>query len=196
MSQSKQKPNHRLSHGGSLRNQRKGRRHRPLSCKDPLHVVFKINKHALKGRSLRTLTVFKLTQNMIRLYAKKFFVKVEQVSIQNDHIHLLIRTSRRSLYLHFFRVVSGQIAQSCQKLGFCRQSTRANTVTDTPAKKQTKKVSLWKQRPFSRIVKGHRGLEIIRNYIQLNEMEVIGKIAYQINRLRGMTAEDIKKLWS
>jgi putative transposase len=195
----KQKPNHNLSHGGSLRSQRRGRRNRPLSCKHPLHVVFKINRSALKGHSLRTLKVFQLCQNMIRIYAKKFFIQIEQVSIQNNHIHLLIRTTRRSLYLHFFRVVAGQIAQTCHRFGLCSGHLKKR-VTDTPEeggqKTEGKKISLWKHRPFSRIVKGRRAYIIIKNYIQLNEMEATGKIAYQINRLRGMTAEDLKKLWS
>jgi putative transposase len=192
----KQKALHQFSHGGSLRNHRAGRSHRPLSCKDPLHVVLKINKYALKGRSLRASKVFQLTQNMIRIYSKKFFVKVEQISIQNDHIHLLIRTSRRSLFHHFFRVVAGQIAQNCQQLGLYHQNTESKHVTDTPTNKLGKKVSLWKHRPFSRVVKGYRAYRRVRNYIQLNENEALGETVYQVNRLRGMTAEDIRKLWS
>ncbi|MEK6628147.1 MAG: transposase [Bdellovibrionota bacterium] len=54
---------------------------------------------------------------IIEKFAKHFAVKVEQLSVQNDHIHLLIRTSRRKHYHHFFRVVAGQIAQSFTKEG-------------------------------------------------------------------------------
>jgi putative transposase len=120
-------------------------------------------------------------QKLISVYAKRFFIKVEQASIQNDHIHLLLRAGRRSRFQAFFRVLSGQIAQ---RLGWM--------VTDTQGK--TEKV--WKYRPFSRVVRGWRAYKIVRNYIQLNELEVKGMIPYQKRRLKGLTPEQLQTLWS
>ena len=151
---------HRYSYGGSLRNKLAGRGQRPLSCREPLHVVFKINKTFLKHKTLRSALGFGLIHRIIQRYAKRFFVKVEQISIANDHIHLLIRTSRRSLFHHFFRVAAGQIAQQFAKLGIC--------VTDTAGLPG----GLWKHRPFSRVVRGYRAYKVVRDYIQLNEKEV------------------------
>lgn len=178
--------NHRCSYGGDLRKSARGRAARPLSTKDPIHLVLKINKSAVKG-GLRNPHVFRLMSVLIKRYALKFFVKVEQVSIQNDHVHLLIRSTRRSKLQSFFRVVPGQFAQN---------------MTDPPAgandkNKQGKanvKTKIWKHRPFTRIVKGFRAYQIVRNYIQLNECEANGR-PYSKTRLRGLTREQIRELW-
>lgn len=106
-----------LNHGGELRKRRSGRRQRPLSTKESLHVVFKINKNRLRSRTLRSVQAFQLTQKIIRLYSLKFYIRVEQISIQNDHCHLLVRTTRRSHFHNFFRVTAGQMAQVFEKEG-------------------------------------------------------------------------------
>lgn len=165
-----------LTHGGVLRNRRNGRSTRPLSTKEPLHLVFKINRSALK-KGLRHPKNFALINKLFKTYGKHFFIRIEQLSIQSDHVHCLIRAPKRQLYLNFFRVVAGQIAQ------------RLQVVTDTPMK-------LWKHRPFSRVVRGHRAYETIRNYIQLNEQEALGIIRYTKNRLKGLSTSEWKFLWS
>ena len=106
----------RFSHGGILRNSRKGRGQRPLSGKEPIHLVIKANKECLYG-GFRSHRRYFLIQKIVDRYARKFFVKIEQISIQNDHVHFLIRASRRTQYQKFFKVVCGQIAQQFQKQG-------------------------------------------------------------------------------
>lgn len=204
---------HRYKHGGELRKKRAGRFKRPLSTKAPHHVVFKVNKVALRHQSLRSIQGFSLSQSIIRKYAKKFFVKVEQITIQNDHIHMMIRTSRRSLFHNFFRVVAGQIAQQFEKEGLLRFIERIGhvvkrngqvvltlpqKVTDTPTnnlRNAKKKLSLWKHRPFSHLIKGYKAYKTVRDYIQLNEKEVTGTIPYRKERLRGLTKRDRELLW-
>lgn len=188
---------HQFCHGGELRKSRRGRGRRALSCKESLHVVFKVNKLTLRHQSLRSPSTFLLVQRIIARYAKRFLIKIEHISIQHDHIHILIRTSRRSSFHNFFRVVAGQMAQRFEKEGLLRM------VTDTPETaisrqfgKLKRKLKLWKQRPFSRVVRGYRAYRIVRNYIQLNEKEVLGYIKYQSQRLRGLSMSDWKILWS
>jgi REP element-mobilizing transposase RayT len=171
---------HPYSYGGSIRTKAHGRGQRPLSTRNPVHLVLKVEKGKLRSRSLRHPAHFALITKILQCYGKRFFVRVDQFSIQNDHIHLLIRAPKRCRFQYFFRVVPGQIAQQFQNRGW---------LTDTPGK-------LWKWRPFTRIVMGFVGLQIIRNYIQLNEKEATGKIRYQKQRLRGLSAEDWKKLWA
>lgn len=113
-------------------------------------------------------------------------MKVEQVSIQGDHIHLLIRAHRRQQFHFFFRVLAGQVAQRFQKEGFF--------VTDTPANRK-RGVSLWRLRPFTRLVRGWRAHKIVRDYIQLNEQEALGKILYQKKRLKGLSSAEWELLW-
>ena len=174
-----------LSHGGELRKKKNGRGQRPLSSKEPLHVVFKVVPFQLRLKSLRAPRSFKLILEIVEKYARHFTVKIEQRSVQKDHIHLLIRTSRRKHYHHFFRVIAGQIAQRFEKAGLLSD---AQQVTDTP--------KLWKYRPFSRVVKGWKSYKIVRNYIQLNEKEALGEIKYQKNRLRGLSTSDWQILWA
>jgi putative transposase len=204
---------HKYKYGGDLRKKRAGRFHRPLSTKAPHHIVFKVNKLTLRHQSLRSIKGFVLSQVVIKKYSKKFFIKIEQLSIQNDHIHMMVRTSRRSLFLHFFRVVAGQIAQQFEKEGLLRFIERighqkkrngkiilpgSQKVTDihkTKVVKVKQKLSLWKYRPFSHLVKGTKTYRTVRDYIQLNEKEVTGTIPYRKERLKGLTKRDREILW-
>ncbi len=198
-----------LRHGGSLRKKRHGRGQRPLSCKESLHVVFKINRIVLKTQSFRTHQNFQLSRQIIQKYADRFFVKIEQISVQGDHIHCMVRTTRRSFFHHFFRVASGQIAQQFEKTDKLRfvvddrfgNSSRLHlkSVTDTPKKENNtlkKKLKLWMYRPFTRVVRGRTDYKNVRNYIQLNEKEALGEIAYKKDRLRGLSAGEWEILWS
>jgi len=173
-------------HGGLLRRRRAGRGQRPLSLREPLHAVFKIEKSRLACGGLRSPKNFKLTQHIIAKYAAKFFVKIEQISIQGDHVHLLLRANRRTHFHHFFRVTTGQISQRFARVGLLK----TKTVTDTPAARK-----LWKLRPFTRVVRGWRAYRTIRNYIQLNEKEARHEIKYQKLRLKGLSVDDWDKLW-
>ncbi len=175
-----------LSYGGTLRQKRDGRGARPLSPREPLHLVLKANKERVRG-GLRTPRRFLLIHQILEKYSKKFFVKIEQISVQADHIHLNLRTSRRSNYQSFFRVYAGQIAQRFEKEGVL------TVVTDTPARLGKR---LWRYRPFSRVVRGYRAYRTLRNYIQLNEKEATGKIPYRASRLRGLSNAEWEILWS
>lgn len=201
-----------FNHGGILRRKRSGRGMRPLSTKEPLHVVFKIQKCNLRAKSLRSNRAFPIVKRIVAKYAKYFFVKIDQITIQHDHLHLLVRAPKRSQFHHFFRVVAGQIAQVFENEGLM-------SVTDTPKaglngsisrmkmdlerknglklkNKLKSKPKLWKFRPFTRVVRGWKAYKTIRNYIQLNEKEVLGQIPYNSKRLKGLLPEDWVKLWT
>lgn len=165
---------HRYCHGGILRRSRKGRGARPLSGKDPLHLVLKANR-----RTLRSAATYATIRQTTKRYAQRFFVKIEQISVQQDHVHLLIRCSKRSLYKKFFRVLAGQIAQS---------------VTHTYRRKREGQ-RFWKYRPFTRVIKGWKPYLLVKDYIQLNEKEVTKQIPYQKKRLKGLTPEQLQSLW-
>lgn len=90
------------SHGGSLRNFRNGRKQRPLTSKDPVHLVLKCHRYILSDKSLRSYRSYSIIQFLMQKYSIKFYIKIEQLSIQGDHIHLLVRGTRRS---PCFRVV-------------------------------------------------------------------------------------------
>ena len=176
---------HRYSHGGVLRQQRAGRGQRPLVTREPIHLVFKLQRQRLRQKSLRCGRSFALCQAIIAKYAVRFFVGVEQLSVQGDHIHILLRARRRGAIQNFLRVVAGQIAQQFSKQGLLV----APLVTDG------QKVRLWRYRPFTRVVRGWRAFQIVRDYIQLNEREARSEIPYRKERLRGMSSVDWELLW-
>jgi len=186
-----------IGHRQHLRNHREGRGQRPVSSREPLHVVFKAEKSRLRLRSLRSSRSFLIVNNVVQLYAAKFGVQVEQISIQNDHVHLLLRAHRCSRFVDFFRTVTGQIAQRLEREGLLAGFNQpAATVTDTPSADSKKGTGLWKHRPFSRVVRGWRAYKIAKNYIQLNEQEARGQIPYRKARLRGLSMSEWRLLWS
>ena len=69
---------HRFSHGGLLRQQKRGRGERALSTKEPLHAVFKIERLRLRQKSLRAPQSFKLVLNIIEKFAKHFAGQIAQ----------------------------------------------------------------------------------------------------------------------
>lgn len=142
-------------------------------------------------RGLRSPLGFYLINAIIKKYAHRFFVKVEQVSINHDHLHLLVRFSKRSYGQHFLRVVAGQIAQQFKNNGFLA----VRSVTDTPAS-PVKLAKLWKYRPFTRVIQGWKPYLIVRNYIQLNIKEASGEIKYKPQRLKGLSSSEWKVLWA
>lgn len=191
----------RLEHGGILRQKRRGRRARPISTRNPIHLVFKAERKSLR-RGFRSPLAFAIITRLVKVFAKRFFIRIHQCSINHDHLHLVIRTSRRSLHHHFLRVTAGQIAQEFQKNGLMLMK-----VTDTPGagargSRETgkrrpgdNKVKLWKHRPFTRLVKGLRGFRIVMNYVRLNEKEARGEIPYRKERLRGLSSTEWELLW-
>jgi hypothetical protein len=84
-------------------------------------------------------------------------------------------------------VFAGQIAQRFESKGWL--------VTDTPTRPQ-KGTRLWIYRPFSRVVRGWKAYQTVRDYIQLNEKEATGEIRYKKNRLRGLSAGEWEILWA
>src|SRR3989338_6122667 len=198
-----QKNSSGLVHGGEYRKHRRGRGARPLTTKHSHHIVFKINPKNLLNRSFRHPKNFKFVQFLLNRYAKRFFVKIEQISYQHNHIHIMARCSRRTNFHHFFRVFAGQIAQNLKvKIDIPKETPRG--VTDTPTNDREQgctrrgakmATALWPQRPFSRIVRGWKNYLTLRNYIQLNELEVNGVIPYQKNRTRNMSRDQLERLW-
>lgn len=192
--------NPKHSHGGSLRKSRIGRQARPLSSKKPIHLVFNAKRSRIKG-GFRTYKRYFLIQKLVEKYAIKFYVKIEQISIQTDHIHLMVRTTKRSSYQSFFRVVAGQIAQQFELQGLLTPvvfKKCLSDVTDTLKSKERvrpQKVSLWIHRPFTRIILGWKSYKICRDYIRLNEQEALGIIPFQKKRLRGLSSLDWMLLW-
>ena len=188
---------HNLCHGGSLRQKKLGRKARPLSTKDSIYLVFKANMGTIRG-GLRQSRRFALIHHLVKKYARYFYIKIDKFSVQNDHIHLVIRAPKRAKYQDFFRVFAGQIAQQFQTHGLVTVA-----MTDTPytlenatAKIGAKKKELWKFRRFTRVVKGNRAYKMVLAYVELNELEALNLIPYRKERLKGLSREMLERLWN
>lgn len=201
------KSKHKIAHGGELRKKRQGRLSRPLSTKHSHHIIFKINSQKLSNRSFRHPKNFALVKLLLNRYAKKFFVKIEMITFQHDHIHIVARSSQRSYFHHFFRVFSGQIAQNlkvtdtstkrCSKEEADRQKLDQRRTECQLEKNSTVKLGLWKYRPYTVIVKAWRNYLILRDYLRLNEKEVTKQIPYRKQRLKGLSLGEMNQLlWS
>lgn len=171
-----------------LKKSKKKTRQILLSKTEPLHLVLKANRRLLKEQSFRSPRSFRIIQILIRRYAQRFHVRIDQMTIQGDHLRLLVRCSHRFFYHAFFRVLAGQIAQRLQ------QERLLHVVTDTPNTTKAKP-KLWMHRPFSRVVRGFRAYGIVRDYIQLNEKEARGIIRYRSQRLVGLSSGKWALLW-
>lgn len=124
---------------------------RPLSTKNPTHLVLK---------SKPTFQLFKkksVIEQIIRKQAKRFGIKIYEISIQKDHIHLNILIFSREMYKRFIRSITGLIARKLGK-------------------------GIWKLRPFTRVTHWGKAYKTLKNYVLQNELEIQGVIPYQKRR--------------
>ena len=89
-----------------------------------------------------------------RKYAKRFSIKIYQESIQRDHLHSLIRISSRQSYSKFIRALTSYLARHLGR-------------------------GLWKLLPFTRVVNWGRSYKIVKEYIEMNEREILGLQPYR-----------------
>ncbi|MGE3757228.1 MAG: transposase [Pseudobdellovibrionaceae bacterium] len=167
---------HSLSYGGILRNKRKGRSARPLSPKNPIHLVLK-GTLAKKEWSFRIPKNHRIVSVLLEQLSKAYGIRIDQKAIQGDHIHLLLRVRNRSLYKRFIRSLSGQIAMF---------------VTDARnSAKSLKKegIRFFKYRPFTRVVKGWKPYQTAKAYVILN-----ADFYPQVSRSKSGRHDEIK--WS
>ena len=124
---------------------------RPLDSKHPVHLVLKANESIL-----RTHKNYARVQALVYGISEKHGIRIYELAIANDHIHLLIKISRRPRWAAYIRELTGIIAQ---KIGV--------------------KGRFWRHRPFTRIVRGWRkAFQSVRDYIEMNKWEADGMIDY------------------
>ena len=164
--------------GGALLN---GKRKsvRPLSKKDSIHLVLR-SIWATGKNSFLVSRNYKVIENIIQCFAKKFGVKIYQLAINGNHIHLLLRITNRPMYRAFIKAVSGKIAshvmghQSFVQFSSLRQITKSGDGLKTSDKSQ----GFWQFRPFSRLVCWGRDFKTCVKYLKQNILEAFGFVPY------------------
>ncbi len=144
-------------YGGSLKYRKF---QRPFDRNKLVHVVLKAHDWAAFHQ--RGLGV----ENRIRDIARFCHVKIQDLAVNKDHIHILISTSKRKFFLNFLRQVSAGVGHFLKQFLGALQIKKAG--------------SLWLERPFTRLVSwGKRVVVAVKNYIHRNRQEVLGFVPYK-----------------
>ena len=151
--------------GGDARTSRRSRGFRPLNSKDHVHVVIKSLK-AVGRQSFRHPLKHGLILKRLHELSKRWGVVIHQQAVEKNHVHLLIKITSRHTYVRWIRALtSAWSAILCEGV----------------------KKGFWPYRPFTRVVRGLKGLIIAKNYVKLNEQEALGEIPYKPLRTRGLS---------
>ncbi len=135
---------------------------RPVSTKYSMHTTM----HSSQARGVYSFLLPKNTRvirETIFMVANRFGIQVYDFSINSNHLHLLTRARTRHGYQAFLRVLSATIVM---KLTGGR---KGNELTK----------SFWDVRPWSRIVAWGKAFFTVKNYVIRNQLESLGRIAYQ-----------------
>jgi len=137
--------------GGSfLKGKRKSAR--PLSTKNPIHLVLK-STHARPFHP----TSRKL-EKIFRAQAQKYGIRIYDMALNWSHIHALITIPSRQAYLAFIRTLTSAIVGLLSKTA--GQSLKG----------------LFDLRPFTRILSWGREFRSVQGYLGLNQMESLGLV--------------------
>ena len=113
---------------------------------------------------------------IVQTTARRYGFKIYSYVNVGNHIHLLLRMSKRARWAAFIRDLCGQIAL------FVRRSLRAGFDH-----------GVWVGRPFTRVVRGwRRAFQIAKSYLHLNQLEADG----MISRHEIKTLKDPSAIWS
>ena len=145
--------NPRPHHGGA---QAQGKRKcaRPLTTKNPMHVVLKSSRARGEWSFLRHAGV---VEGKVRATAKKFEIRVLRYQNVGNHLHLAIQGRRRRDLQNFFRVVAQAIAYSV-----------------TGARRGKPVGKFWDALVFTRIVQWGRDWRNLGTYFEKNFWEAKG----------------------
>ena len=125
---------------------------RPISLKTPMHLILKSDVVMDHGGFKKIETkIYK----EIHFFAERFGIKIFNLAIHCNHIHLLILTATRQAYISFIRALNG-----------------------TMIRKLKLPQGLFTKSPYTRIVGWGRDFETVNTYINKNRFEAEGKTHY------------------
>lgn len=176
------KTNHHKFFGGALL---AGKRKtlRPLSSKDATHLVMRSARARGKDSFLASRNRAAITLLILR-FAKKIGVRIYQLSVNSNHIHLLLKISNRTLYKAFIKAVCGKIASQVMSgrsfKNFCEsKNERSDAIRGYGPDARKIKTGFWEFRPFSRVVNWGNDFKTCSEYLKQNVLEALGFKAYR-----------------
>ncbi|MBI2606880.1 MAG: hypothetical protein HYW49_12465 [Deltaproteobacteria bacterium] len=179
-----------LEYGGGLE---RGRRKtfRPFDSKRPVHVVMRAGR-ARGAWSLLRPANRKAVDGIVRVYAKRFRVRVMEFQNVGNHLHLLVQASKREDFRSFMRTIPAQIATrvtgarrgkalkpipagdgemgiSCGRLPQGARGAKGKTSENRSAAEEKRR--FWDGLVYSRVVHWGRDLLGLRHYLTKNAFE-------------------------
>jgi REP element-mobilizing transposase RayT len=168
--------------GGSLLHGHR-RKSRPLNRKDAIHLVIRSSwAGAIPQTSLTHRSNKGAIHKILNQYAKKYSVRIYQIAIVSNHIHLVLRIPNVGAYRNFIRVITGAIAEHVMRRQSFKIFKQWVLKTGDPLSKsesQGKGQQFWQFRPFTRILNWGRDYRACVRYLEQNRLEAMGFISYQ-----------------
>jgi hypothetical protein len=157
--------------GGALLKNSNAKVARPLDSKFAIHLTL---RSSIGG--MRRPKIFGRVNELVERTNHKYCVIMYRFANVGNHLHLLIKISRRRLWAPYIRELAGRIAQEVQGL-----------------KGLAKGAGFWEYRPFTRIVRGWRkAFQTAKDYVELNRLEAEGFISRQETK----TLKDLRAIWA
>lgn len=116
-----------------------------------------------------------LIENIIIKAKKRFDIRVYEMAIVSNHIHLLVKGYVRKDLQNFFRMVAGHIAQEILRK-VPPSSAEIAKAGGAPSKDTNK---FWQSRIYSRIVSWGKEFFAVRKYVIQNTLEALSIINYK-----------------
>lgn len=132
---------------------------RPLSTKEPVHLVLK-SAYAVGIMSMLQKYNVNKIDKIIRSHAKLCRIRIYHFVNVGNHLHLVVKLDDRKLFAKFIRSVSGLIARHVLKKERGPQNIGENSTN--------KRVAFWVARPFTRLVSWGNDYKFVTRYIEKN----------------------------
>ncbi len=161
---------------------------RPVSCKHANHVVLKSYRATGACSFLRNE---RWILEKAKSLAPKLGVDLKDIVVQANHIHLLLRVSRRRAFFAYLRALCGLIVRkiTSKERGLARAAFHKTTRSRANGNSE----KFFAGRPFSRIVSlGRKSYKAIKDYFELNRLEKIG-YSKEFSRKEGLLSGAIFK---
>jgi REP element-mobilizing transposase RayT len=195
------KPDPRMFGGQLLHGKR--RTQRPLSTKAPIHLVLRSSwcggSGAMGSNSFLANRNKNHIHGLIQRTARDYGIRIYQVALMSNHLHLVIRIFDRKNYRKFVRVLASRIARHVMRdqsfRVFKRQllsSVRGDPSKELPGMEETqgKGQAFWQFRPWSRVLHWGRDYKACCDYVKQNVLEALGFVQYKPRKHRYMSLDD------
>lgn len=149
--------------GGAYLKNSHAKSRRPISTKRSLHLV--LRSSMAKG-PLSLLRRDSEIKKIINRQSQKHGVKVYRFANGGNHLHIIVLPNSRLAFNSFIRSISGLIARLVLNV----------------ERGRAKKLRLWDNRPYTRLIEWGREYKSVCAYLLQNTLEAMGFVPYRPRR--------------